>query len=73
MVTMQRTNKAGAPYTIDFGTISLSEVANHERPMPDNFITKDGYGVTKAFIDYASPLVGPLPSYSSLAAKRAKP
>ena len=73
MVTMQRTNKAGAPYTIDFGTISLSEVANHERPMPDNFITKDGYGVTKAFIDYATPLVGPLPSYSSLAAKRAKP
>ncbi|MFO1042059.1 MAG: diphosphate--fructose-6-phosphate 1-phosphotransferase [Planctomycetaceae bacterium] len=73
MVTMQRTNKAGTPYAIDFGTISLSEVANHERPMPDNFITKDGYGVTKAFIDYASPLVGPLPSYSSLAAKRAKP
>ncbi len=73
MVTMQRTNKVGAPYAIDFGTISLSEVANHERPMPDNFITKDGYGVTKAFIDYASPLVGPLPSYSSLAAKRAKP
>ena len=73
MVTMQRTNKAGAPYAIDFGTISLSEVANHERPMPDNFITKDGYGVTKAFIDYATPLVGPLPSYSSLAAKRAKP
>jgi len=27
----------------------LSEVANHERPMPDNYITKDGFGVTKAF------------------------
>ncbi|MDB5347387.1 MAG: phosphofructokinase [Schlesneria sp.] len=72
MVTMKRTNKASEPYAIDFGTISLSEVANHERPMPDNFITKDGFGVTKAFLDYAAPLVGPLPSYSSLAAKKAK-
>ena len=73
MVTMNRTNKPGTPYAIEFGTISLSEVANHERPMPDNFITKDGYGVTKAFLDYAAPLVGPMPSYSSLVAKRAKP
>jgi 6-phosphofructokinase len=72
MVTMKRTNKPGEPYAIDFGTISLSEVANHERPMPDNFITKDGFGVTKAFLDYAAPLVGPLPTYSSLAAKKAK-
>lgn len=73
MVTLQRTSKPREPYAIEFGTISLSEVANHERPMPDNFITKDGFGVTKAFVDYATPLVGPLPSYSSLAARRAKP
>lgn len=73
MVTMKRTNKAGEPYAIDFGTIPLSEVANHERPMPDSFITKDGFGVTKAFLDYAAPLVGPLPVYASLAAKKAKP
>ena len=73
MVTMQRTNKPGQPYAIEFGTISLGEVANHERPMPDHFISKVGFGVTKAFLDYAAPLVGPLPTYSSLAAKRAKP
>lgn len=73
MVTMQRTNKPGQPYAMEFGTISLSEVANHERPMPDNYITKDGFGVTKAFLDYVTPLVGPLPSYASLVAKRAKP
>ncbi|MBS0204960.1 MAG: diphosphate--fructose-6-phosphate 1-phosphotransferase [Planctomycetes bacterium] len=73
MVTMQRTNRPGQPYAIEFGTIPLSEVANHERPMPDKYITKDGFGVTRAFIDYATPLVGPLPSYASLAAKRAKP
>ena len=72
MVTMQRTNKPSEPYAIDFGTASLSEVANHECPMPDNFITKDGFGVTKAFLDYAAPLVGELPKYASLAAKKAK-
>lgn len=72
MVTMNRVNKPGQKYEIDFGTISLGEVANHERPMPDHFITKDGFGVTKAFLDYVTPLVGTLPSYSTLAAKRAK-
>lgn len=73
MVTLQRTNRAGEPYSTEFGTIPLSEVANHERPMPDSFITKDGFGVTKAFLDYAAPLVGPLPTYATLAARRAKP
>lgn len=73
MVTLKRTNKPREPYAIDFGTISLSEVANHERPMPDSFITRDGFGVTKAFLNYAAPLIGPLPSYSSLVAKRARP
>ena len=72
MVTMNRLNKPGERYEIGFGTISLSEVANHERPMPDNFISKDGFGVTQAFLDYLSPLVGELPKYSTLAAKRAK-
>lgn len=72
MVTLKRVNKAREPYAVDFGTISLSEVANHERPMPDNYITKDGFGVTKAFLDYAAPLVGPLPTYASLTAKKAK-
>ena len=72
MVTMNRINKPSEKYQIDFGTISLSEVANHERPMPNNFITKDGFGVTKAFLDYLHPLVGELPTYATLAAKRAK-
>lgn len=72
MVTMNRLNKPSEKYQMGFGTISLSEVANHERPMPNQFITKDGFGVTKAFIDYVTPLIGPLPTYASLAAKRAK-
>lgn len=72
MVTLKRVSKTSEPYAIDFGTIALSEVANHERPMPDNYISKDGFGVTKAFLDYAAPLIGPLPDYSSLSTKRAK-
>lgn len=72
MVTMQRVGKKTDPYQIGFGTIPLGEVANHERPMPDNFISKDGFDVTKAFLDYAKPLVGELPTYSVLAPKKAK-
>lgn len=72
MVTMLRTNKPSEPYAIDFGTIPLKEVANHERPLPDNFISKDGYDVTKAFLQYIAPLLGDIPDYVSLAAKRAK-
>ena len=72
MVTMNRRNKPGEKYGIDFGTISLSEVANHERPMPDDYITADGFGVTQAFLDYVNPLIGELPTYVQLAAKQAK-
>ncbi|ADG68437.1 phosphofructokinase [Planctopirus limnophila DSM 3776] len=72
MVTMQRVGKKTDAYQIGFGTIPLGEVANHERPMPDNFISKDGFDVTKAFLDYAKPLVGELPTYSVLAAKKGK-
>ena len=73
MVTLNRLNKPGEKYEIGFGTISLSEVANHERPMPDNFITENGFGVTSAFLDYVEPLVGPMPTYSTLSARRAEP
>jgi hypothetical protein len=36
-------------------------------------LTKDGFGVTKKFIDYAAPLVGPMPAYSTLKNKLVKP
>lgn len=72
MVTLNRLNKPGEKYEIGFGKISLREVANHERPMPDNYITEDGFGATKAFLDYVEPLVGPMPAYSTLSARRAE-
>lgn len=72
MVTIQRTSKANEPYQSEFGTIPLSDVANTERPMPDKYITADGMFVTKAFLNYAEPLIGPLPEYANLTIKRAK-
>jgi 6-phosphofructokinase 1 len=73
MVTIERLSKPGEPYKCGFGSIPLAKVALHDRPMPGKFIAKNGMGVTKAFLDYAGPLVGELPSYASLELKFAKP
>lgn len=73
MVTIERASKKGEPYSSGYGTIGLGEVANAERPMPAKFITKDGLFVTKAFLDYARPLIGDLPEYFDLDLKKAKP
>ena len=64
MVTMNRISNA--PYQIDFGTAPLSEVANGEKPMPDNFICKDRLFVTDECLDYLKPLVGEMPKYVRL-------
>ena len=73
MVSLTRESKPGEPYRSGTGTIELAKVANHERPMPDKYITKDDLFVTKAFLDYCRPLVGELPAYANLTIKRAKP
>ncbi|WP_166821803.1 diphosphate--fructose-6-phosphate 1-phosphotransferase [Thalassoroseus pseudoceratinae] len=62
MVTIDR--MSNDPYVIELGSAPLSEVANHERPMPDEFIAADGMDVTDAFMEYVSPLVGELPTYA---------
>jgi ATP-dependent phosphofructokinase / diphosphate-dependent phosphofructokinase len=72
MVTIRRTSKPNEPYRSEFGTIPLSDVANTERPLPDQYITKEGMFVTKAFLNYAEPLIGELPDYAHLTIKRAK-
>jgi 6-phosphofructokinase 1 len=65
MVTLKR--EPGKIYKCTTGTIPLSEVAVRARPMPDEFISKDGTDVTPAFIEYVKPLVGELPQYAKLA------
>lgn len=71
MVTIER--ESNDPYVVRFGTIPLAQVANHERPLPDQFISADGMGVTPAFRRYIEPLVGPLPEYAQLDVRRARP
>jgi 6-phosphofructokinase 1 len=72
MVTIKRLSRRGQAYKSGFGTIELAKVANAARPMPDKFITKDGLYVTPAFLEYARPLVGVLPSYASLTLGKAR-
>lgn len=46
-----------APYRWHIDPVPLSLVANHEKKMPDNFIRKDGFGITAACRRYLSPLI----------------
>jgi len=48
------------------GTIDLEQVAIKAKPIPDEFINKEGNFVTDAFLQYLRPLVGPLPDYARL-------
>jgi 6-phosphofructokinase 1 len=51
----------GKKYAVRYDRVLLRQVAKNTRHMPDEFIAKNGHDVTKAFIDYARPLVGELP------------
>jgi 6-phosphofructokinase 1 len=71
MVTIERNE--GAKYSSRFGTIPLKKVAINARPMDDKYIDEKNLLVTRAFFNYARPLVGQLPRYASLAIRKAKP
>lgn len=45
------------PFKWKVGMADLSKVANVEKMMPNNFITPDGFGITKACRDYMEPLI----------------
>ena len=62
MVTLVRDSGGG----FSFGTAPLSDVAVRAKAMPPEMINERGSDVTRAFIDYARPLIGPLPEYVSL-------
>lgn len=51
----------GETYAVTFEPVELHKVAKETRHMPAAYINKAGNYVTKAFIEYARPLVGPLP------------
>jgi 6-phosphofructokinase 1 len=70
MVTIER--KKGPRYQSQFGMIPLKKVAINARPMDDKYIDDKNLFVTKAFFNYARPLVGELPDYASLRIRRAR-
>jgi 6-phosphofructokinase 1 len=46
-----------SPYRWKVEAAPLSSIANHEKKMPANFISRDGYGITAACRRYLAPLV----------------
>ena len=60
------TRKPGRRYAVTFMIVPLRAVAKKTRHMPAAFINKAGNDVTRAFLDYARPLVGPLPAIGRL-------
>ena len=49
--------KKTKPYAWEVGKVALSKVANIEKKMPRNFISKDGFGITQSCKNYLSPLI----------------
>ena len=68
--------KSNAPYRWTIGKVPLRRVANREKMMPRNFITKDGFAITPSCRRYLEPLIRGedyppyrrgLPQYAALA------
>jgi 6-phosphofructokinase 1 len=70
--TISMIRKRGPKYTIEYKLNPLSVVAKFTNGMPRKFLNKDGNHVTRAFLDYALPLVGKLPDVGFLVGKPVK-
>ena len=55
MPTIVRTSNS--PYRWKIGEAKLSRVANREKMMPKNYISRDGFGITAACRTYLQPLI----------------
>ena len=55
MPTVERISDV--PYKYKIGVAELSKVANVEKFMPRDFITKDGFGITEKCRRYLAPLI----------------
>jgi 6-phosphofructokinase 1 len=64
-VVLVRTGN-GASYGVEYARADLSRLARNTKVMPDEFILPDERFVTPAFLEYARPLVGQLPSVAHL-------
>ena len=64
MVTLERRSKK--PYRFGMGHIPAVKIAGVEKYLPKSFINKQGNFVTKAFLNYANPLIGKVPDFVRL-------
>ena len=55
MVTLNRVSEA--PYKCETATYDIHSIANVERTVPLEWVTKDGCGMTEEFEAYARPLI----------------
>lgn len=46
-----------APYKWHIEAADVADIANHEKVVPDHFISKDGFGITDAARRYLEPLI----------------
>ena len=59
-VGLQRFGK-GERYRSDTFMTTLASVAEKTKSLPDEFINDAGNNINDSFVEYVSPLVGPLP------------
>jgi len=65
MVSLERDR--ASTYRVTTGTVPLATVANEQRRLPKEFVNAEGNGLTRAFVNYATPLIGePLPEFVRL-------
>jgi len=57
----------GPTYKVEYFRAELKDVAGGTKDLPRKFINRSGNGITKAFREYAAPLVGDLPVSAKLA------
>lgn len=68
-ITIKRTGD----YSVDYQLVALELIAGKTKHMPDEFINKEGNGVTSDFISYVRPLVGDnMPTAHRIRAPRVK-
>ena len=53
-------------YKITYESTALKNVARKTKDLPRKFINKAGNGITKSYIDYATPLIGEIPKLGKL-------
>ncbi len=45
------------PYELSYGTADVNMICNEEKPVPSEWITREGSDISDAFITYARPLI----------------